>query len=52
MGLDNEYPVAYLNNSDPKLYGRLENFAAWLQILIDKGDEVIRTLYDDDVLYD
>ena len=52
MGADNEYPVAYLNNSNPKLFGRLENFAAWLKILIDSGDEVIRTLYDDDVIYD
>ena len=52
LGADNEYPVAYLDNSNHKLFGRLENFAAWLKILIDAGDEVIRTLYDDDVIYD
>jgi hypothetical protein len=49
---DNEYPVAYLNNSDPKLFGQLEHFAAWLKILVANQEEVIRTLYDDDVIYD
>jgi hypothetical protein len=52
LGADNEYPVAYLDNSNPGLFGRLENLAAWLRILIDEGDEVIRTLYDDEVIYD
>ena len=51
FGADNEYPVAYLNNSSPKLFGQLESFAAWLDILIDAGDEVIRALYDDEVIY-
>jgi hypothetical protein len=52
LGANNEYPVAYLDNSSPRLFGQLENFAAWLKILIDNGDEVIRALYDDDVIYD
>ena len=52
LGADNEYPVAYLDNQNPKLFGRLENFAVWLKVLIDGGNEVIRTLYDDDVIYD
>ena len=52
LGADNEYPVAYLDNWNPKLYGRLENFAAWLRILMNERDEVIRTLYDEDVIYD
>lgn len=51
LGADKEYPVAYLDNSNLKLFGRLENFAAWLKILIDNGAEVIRALYDDDVIY-
>ena len=52
FGADNEYPVAYLDNSNPKLFGRLESFAAWLKVLIDAGDEAIRAVYDDDVIYD
>ena len=52
LGDDQEYPVAYLNNADPKLFGRLDNFATWLKILINHRDEVIRCLYDDDVIYD
>jgi hypothetical protein len=52
LGVDNEYPVAYLNSSNPQLFGRLENFAAWLKVLIGADTEVIRTLYDDNVIYD
>lgn len=52
LGLDGEYPVAYLDNSNPKLFGRLDHFPAWLKILIDHRREVIRTLYDEDVVYD
>ena len=52
MGADGEYRVAYLNNANPRLYGRLDNFAAWLKVLNDAGKEVIRALYDDDVIYD
>jgi hypothetical protein len=51
LGADNEYPVAYLDNSHSRLFGRLENFAAWLKVLIDARDEVIRALYSDDVIY-
>ncbi len=49
---DNEYPIAYLDNSSLRLFGRLENFAAWLRILIDTGNEVIRALYNEDVICD
>ena len=48
-----EYEVAYLDTSEAgRLYGRLSGFAEWLSILIaNPQDEVIRTLYDDDVIY-
>jgi hypothetical protein len=52
LDTDYEYSVAYLSNSSCKLYGRLNNFAAWLKILIDSGNEVIRALYNDDIIYD
>ncbi len=45
-----EYPVAYLDNRHLKLYGRLEGFASWLNVVCKSKKEVIRTLYDDDVL--
>jgi hypothetical protein len=48
----NEYEVAYFDTAGRKLYGRLGSFAEWLGILIDRKEEVIRTLYDDDVIYD
>jgi len=50
LGEDGEYPVAYLSAS--RLFGRLENFAAWLRTLIDHQEEVIRSLYDDRVIHD
>jgi hypothetical protein len=46
-----EYPVAYYDTHGAKLYGRLDGFRAWLEVLVDRQDEVIRTLYDDDTLY-
>ena len=52
MDQDGEYPVAYLDAAGNKLYGKLASFVDWLRILIERQDEVIRTLYDDDVLYD
>jgi hypothetical protein len=48
----NEYAVAYLDTSGRKLYGRQSGFTEWLSILVKEQDEVIRTLYDDDVIYD
>jgi hypothetical protein len=51
----NEYEVAYLHTAPGgKLYGRLRGgFAEWLSILVHAPqDEIIRTLYDDDVIYD
>ena len=45
-----EYVVYYFNTSGRKLYSKIESFARWLEILTDKQDEVIRTLYDDAVL--
>jgi len=47
-----EHSVAYLDLEGRKLYGLLADFTSWLQILTEKQDEVIRTLYDEDVLYD
>ena len=47
---DGEYPVAYFDADHEQLYGRLQGFQAWLTVLVDEQDEVIRTLYDDDVL--
>lgn len=49
---DGEYPVAYLDTTGKKLYGKQRSFADWLGILIDTQEEVIRTLYEEDVLYD
>jgi SMI1 / KNR4 family (SUKH-1) len=48
----NEYDVAYFDTSGRKLYGRLSGFTEWLSILVREKDEVIRTLYGDDVIYD
>jgi SMI1 / KNR4 family (SUKH-1) len=48
----NEYAVAYLDTNERKLYGKLSGFTEWLSILVKERDEVIRTLYDDDVIYD
>ena len=47
-----ECPVAYLDTAGRKLYGKLGGFLEWLEILIKEQTEVIRTLYDDDVIYD
>jgi hypothetical protein len=47
-----EYPVAYYDAEHEKLWGRLDGFEAWLAVLVDEQDEVIRTLYGEDTLYD
>ena len=47
---DAEYRVAYLDTTGRRLYGRQESFTAWLSILVEKQEEVIRTLYGEDVL--
>jgi SMI1 / KNR4 family (SUKH-1) len=47
-----EYEVAYLDTSGRKLYGRLSGFTEWLSILVKEQQEVIRTLYEDDVIND
>jgi hypothetical protein len=52
LGSDLEYPVAYADSAYTRLYGRLESFSKWLEILIEERREVIRTLYGDDVIYD
>jgi hypothetical protein len=49
---DGEYSVAYFCTTGKKLYGKQASFAEWLGILIETENEVIRTLYDDDVLND
>jgi hypothetical protein len=48
----NEYEVAYFDTDGRKLYGRLSGFTEWLSILVREKDEVIRTLYDDEVIDD
>jgi SMI1-KNR4 cell-wall len=48
----NEYAVAYLDTSGRRLYGKQSSFTAWLSILVEEQDEVIRTLYGDEVIYD
>lgn len=48
----NEYEVAYLDTAGRKLYARLDGFTEWLSLLVREQDELIRTLYDDDVIYD
>lgn len=48
----NEYEVAYLDTDGWKLYGRLSGFTEWLLILVREQDEVIRTLYNEDVIED
>jgi SMI1 / KNR4 family (SUKH-1) len=47
-----EYALAYYDSGGKKLFGRLESFTDWIERLIQTQDEVIRTLYGDDVLYD
>lgn len=47
-----EYPVAYFDTTGRKLYGKQASFVDWLAILTGTKNEVIRTIYDDDVLYD
>jgi len=49
---DGEYPVAYLDVAGRKLYGKQPSFAAWLGVLAETKDEVIRALYDQDVIED
>jgi hypothetical protein len=48
----NEYPVAYFHTLGKKLFGRLPSFTDWLVRLIERREEVIRTMYGDDVLYE
>lgn len=49
---DNEYPIAYLDMDKYLLYGKLSGFVEWLSILIREQDEIIRVLYDEDVIVD
>jgi len=49
---DGEYPVAYLDTNGKKLYGKQASFADWLRIIVERQNEVIRTLFDDDVIND
>lgn len=48
--IDEEYKVAYFDSHNPKLYGIMDNFNEWLKILINNREEVIRILYDDNVI--
>jgi hypothetical protein len=53
-------PVAYLapmmplpeDPEPPKLYGRLSGFEAWLSLLAERQNEVIREMYPDEVIND
>jgi hypothetical protein len=49
---DAEYSVSYFDTQGRRLYGKLTGFTEWLTILAREQDEVIRTLYADDVIYD
>jgi hypothetical protein len=46
-----EYSVAYYGSAGKKLFGRLGGFTDWLERLVQTREEVIRTLYGEDVLY-
>lgn len=48
--IDEEYKVAYFDSHNPKLYGMMDNFNEWLKVLINNREEVIRTIYDDNVI--
>lgn len=48
--MDNEYKVAYFDSQKPKLYGVMDSFNEWLKVLVNNRVEVIRVLYDDDVI--
>jgi hypothetical protein len=43
--------VAYYGSAGKKLFGRLGGFTDWLERLVQTREEVIRTLYGEDVLY-
>lgn len=49
---ENGYDVAYFDTSGRKLYGKLPGFSEWLSVLVREQNEVIRTLYNEDVLFD
>ena len=44
--------MAYFDTTGRKLYGKQASFVDWLAILTETQNEVIRTLSDNDVLYD
>jgi hypothetical protein len=50
--VEGEYPVAYFDRTGRKLYGRQASFGSWLELLINDESEVIRGLYEEDVLAD
>lgn len=47
-----EAEVAYLHCTGRKLYARLPSFAAWLEILAREQAEVIRSVCEEEVIYD
>jgi SMI1 / KNR4 family (SUKH-1) len=47
-----EYPVAYFDTTGRRLHGKQASFVDWFAILVDNENEVIRSIYDEDVLYD
>jgi hypothetical protein len=50
--IDEEYTVSYFDTNGRKGYSKLKSFGEWLEILINEQEEVIRTLYDDNVITD
>jgi hypothetical protein len=47
---DGEWPLAYYNMEDEKLYYKVNNFTEWLSILVECEAEVIRKLDTDEIL--
>lgn len=49
---DYEYQVGYYDAHNPKLYGVMKSFNDWLNICVKHREEVIRAIFDDDVIVD
>ena len=48
--IKDEYPVAYLDSQNLKLYGLLSGFTEWLSILISEKEEVIRVVCNEETI--
>ncbi|MUG64951.1 hypothetical protein GNP94_02895 [Paenibacillus campinasensis] len=47
---DHEYRVGYYDKFQPKLYGVMDSFHDWLNVCVSHREEVIRAIFDDDVI--